>query len=262
VLSIRQAAERLGVSVSTVRAWADDGRLPSERTPGNHRRFSEADVERLLSGEVVRRSASIAEFRAGAGAGSDAGADAGPEQSRRSSVRRVARSYLEARAVAVPPWEARVKHAQADVAVLKAHHELRALTRAERDEEVASEREAAARRDELERESQDAIALQERREQEAADLVVKRRRDSQRRDDLVERGSSRAFHASHGAGGSAYWEARERLQAEVKPEWTESQVDELVDEVFDGYRDEVPASTRSEQIRDLVGTVRDAFELD
>jgi molybdopterin-binding protein len=34
---IGQAAELLGVSVDTVRRWADDGRLPTRRTGGGHR---------------------------------------------------------------------------------------------------------------------------------------------------------------------------------------------------------------------------------
>jgi molybdopterin-binding protein len=36
-LRIGQAAELLGVSADTVRRWADDGRLPSRRTPGGQR---------------------------------------------------------------------------------------------------------------------------------------------------------------------------------------------------------------------------------
>jgi molybdopterin-binding protein len=36
-LRIGQAAELLGVSVDTVRRWADDGRLPTRRTAGGHR---------------------------------------------------------------------------------------------------------------------------------------------------------------------------------------------------------------------------------
>jgi molybdopterin-binding protein len=36
-LRIGQAAELLGVSVDTVRRWADDGQLPTRRTGGGHR---------------------------------------------------------------------------------------------------------------------------------------------------------------------------------------------------------------------------------
>jgi excisionase family DNA binding protein len=44
-LSLSQAAQQLGVHPSTVRAWADHGYLPSQRTQGGHRRFRRSDVE-------------------------------------------------------------------------------------------------------------------------------------------------------------------------------------------------------------------------
>ena len=47
-LSIRQASRLLGVHINTIRDWADGGVLPSYRTPGGHRRFSRADLEKFL----------------------------------------------------------------------------------------------------------------------------------------------------------------------------------------------------------------------
>jgi excisionase family DNA binding protein len=44
-LSLSEAAKQLGVHPSTVRAWADHGFLPSQRTQGGHRRFRRSDVE-------------------------------------------------------------------------------------------------------------------------------------------------------------------------------------------------------------------------
>jgi excisionase family DNA binding protein len=44
-LSLSEAAKQLGVHPSTVRAWADHGYLPSQRTQGGHRRFKRADIE-------------------------------------------------------------------------------------------------------------------------------------------------------------------------------------------------------------------------
>jgi excisionase family DNA binding protein len=44
-LSLSEAAELLGVHPSTVRSWADEGKLPVQRTHGGHRRFRRADVE-------------------------------------------------------------------------------------------------------------------------------------------------------------------------------------------------------------------------
>ena len=43
-VSLRQAAELLGVHPATVRNWADKGDMPSRRTPGGHRRFRKADL--------------------------------------------------------------------------------------------------------------------------------------------------------------------------------------------------------------------------
>lgn len=44
-LNLSEAAEALGVHPATVRAWADRGDLPSQRTPGGHRRFRRSEVE-------------------------------------------------------------------------------------------------------------------------------------------------------------------------------------------------------------------------
>ncbi|MFO7320435.1 MAG: helix-turn-helix domain-containing protein [Chloroflexota bacterium] len=43
-VSLRQAADILGVHPATVRNWADKGELPSRRTAGGHRRFRKADL--------------------------------------------------------------------------------------------------------------------------------------------------------------------------------------------------------------------------
>lgn len=52
-VSLRRAAEILGVHPATVRNWADDGKLPFRRTPGKHRRFSMDDLMNLAqSGEL------------------------------------------------------------------------------------------------------------------------------------------------------------------------------------------------------------------
>lgn len=46
-LSISEAAEMLGVHPATLRRWADAGDVPTMITPGGHRRFSQADLERF-----------------------------------------------------------------------------------------------------------------------------------------------------------------------------------------------------------------------
>nr|WP_200817648.1 IS607 family transposase [Calothrix rhizosoleniae] len=46
-ISIGDAANELGVSVKTVRRWADSGKIRYERSPSGHRRFYTSDVKRL-----------------------------------------------------------------------------------------------------------------------------------------------------------------------------------------------------------------------
>lgn len=48
-LTASEAAALLGVSVATIRGWADDGRLPSHRTVGGHRRFELEELRAWLA---------------------------------------------------------------------------------------------------------------------------------------------------------------------------------------------------------------------
>src|SRR5438045_3157259 len=59
MLTIRETEQRIGVHPSTLRRWEQAGLLTPRRTPGGHRRFSDAEVKRLLSRpqEGVIRSA-------------------------------------------------------------------------------------------------------------------------------------------------------------------------------------------------------------
>ncbi|MBS3783525.1 MAG: helix-turn-helix domain-containing protein [Anaerolineae bacterium] len=47
-LTLREAAQRLGVHASTVRRWTDSGDLLCARTPGGHRRFLEEHLDAFL----------------------------------------------------------------------------------------------------------------------------------------------------------------------------------------------------------------------
>jgi excisionase family DNA binding protein len=53
-LSISQAANELGVSLGTMRRWADLGYIESYRTPGGQRRFSRDQVDRFVE-SLTRR---------------------------------------------------------------------------------------------------------------------------------------------------------------------------------------------------------------
>jgi excisionase family DNA binding protein len=48
-LTASEAAALIGVSVATVRGWADQGRLPSHRTVGGHRRFELEELRAWLT---------------------------------------------------------------------------------------------------------------------------------------------------------------------------------------------------------------------
>ena len=54
-LSLREAAEMLGMHPATVRLWADRNEIPSRRTNGGHRRFRRADIEARLRQEEERK---------------------------------------------------------------------------------------------------------------------------------------------------------------------------------------------------------------
>lgn len=47
-LTLGEASRFLGVDESTLRGWADAGRIATFRTPGGHRRFSRAALEQFL----------------------------------------------------------------------------------------------------------------------------------------------------------------------------------------------------------------------
>jgi excisionase family DNA binding protein len=50
-VTLGRASEILGVDESTLRRWADSGRLRVYRTPGGHRRFSLGNLEEMVAGE-------------------------------------------------------------------------------------------------------------------------------------------------------------------------------------------------------------------
>lgn len=54
-IGLAEASRMLGVSPATLRRWSDDGRLRVYTTPGGHRRFSRAALDRLLPADRSRR---------------------------------------------------------------------------------------------------------------------------------------------------------------------------------------------------------------
>lgn len=54
-VKVAEAAEILGVSQGTVRAWAEDGKLPMSRNPANgYRLFRREDLDKFLK-QAARR---------------------------------------------------------------------------------------------------------------------------------------------------------------------------------------------------------------
>jgi molybdopterin-binding protein len=47
LVTVRDAAKRLGVGYSTLKQWIYQGRVRTTRTPGGHHRIAEAEIERL-----------------------------------------------------------------------------------------------------------------------------------------------------------------------------------------------------------------------
>ena len=56
-LTARAAAERLGVSYSTLKQWIHQGAVRTTQTSGGHHRVAESEVERLLSHRHPNRRA-------------------------------------------------------------------------------------------------------------------------------------------------------------------------------------------------------------
>jgi excisionase family DNA binding protein len=49
VLTSSQAARYLGISLATIRRWADAGKIQYWRTPGGQRRFSREECDSLVA---------------------------------------------------------------------------------------------------------------------------------------------------------------------------------------------------------------------
>ncbi len=60
-VTLGKASQILGVDESTLRRWADAGRVRAYRTPGGHRRFSVGNLEEMLSGAGRHRGADAVE---------------------------------------------------------------------------------------------------------------------------------------------------------------------------------------------------------
>ena len=56
LLTVRAAAERMGVGYSTLKRWIGSGRVRTTRTEGGHHRIAEAEIDRLTTRQQPERS--------------------------------------------------------------------------------------------------------------------------------------------------------------------------------------------------------------
>lgn len=56
LLTVRAAAERLGVAYSTLKRWVHTGHVRTMRTEGGHHRVSDAEIDRLLARQQPERA--------------------------------------------------------------------------------------------------------------------------------------------------------------------------------------------------------------
>ena len=55
-LGLNEASKRLGVHPTTLRRWADTGEIAVMVTPGGHRRFAVAEIERFMHERLKLRA--------------------------------------------------------------------------------------------------------------------------------------------------------------------------------------------------------------
>lgn len=66
LLTVRQAAERLGVGYSTLKQWIYQGRVRTRVTGGGHHRIADTEVERLLAPSAATAAKAAGHERTGA----------------------------------------------------------------------------------------------------------------------------------------------------------------------------------------------------
>jgi len=66
LLTVRQAAQRLGVGYSTLKQWIYQGRVRTRVTSGGHHRIAEVEIDRLLAPSAATAAKAPAQERTGA----------------------------------------------------------------------------------------------------------------------------------------------------------------------------------------------------
>lgn len=105
-VSLRRAAEILGVHPATVRNWADKGDLASRRTPGGHRRFRKSELMQVAQSEgelqpvevqiIIQNALGQTRMEIGDGTLADVPWYAAMSEETRQAMRTAGRDVLEA----------------------------------------------------------------------------------------------------------------------------------------------------------------------
>jgi molybdopterin-binding protein len=53
LLTVRSAAERMGIGYSTLKQWIHQGKVRTTQTAGGHHRLSEAEIDRMLARRTI-----------------------------------------------------------------------------------------------------------------------------------------------------------------------------------------------------------------
>ena len=67
LLTVRAAAERMGIGYSTLKQWIHQGKVRTTQTAGGHHRLSDAEIDRLLSRQAPGALAQPSGLRASRG---------------------------------------------------------------------------------------------------------------------------------------------------------------------------------------------------
>lgn len=273
MVSIGRAADRLGLSVDTVRELERAGDLQAVRTAGGHRRFAVAALDAWLA----RHSAPGARRRAPAtpsarrrdraeklqeGPGDEEWGD--PEPTRRARPATPAPKTLQEQLLEGLKQATEEREERSRIANLKSYgqslipYDATAAARSSVIEELDSY--VTARRFPPSTDTWDARraieprveALLEPYKEAAARKAAERaedearaaaeEQDEQRLQLLIEHGKSRAFLATTRWESEDRDEARaeveEALEDEVESDWSEQDVEDLVDEILDEWEEE------------------------
>ena len=58
-LTLTEVAERLGIHPTTLRRWANSGKIPVMVTPGGHRRFKQSDIDAFMQAQTHHRHKNV-----------------------------------------------------------------------------------------------------------------------------------------------------------------------------------------------------------